>query len=80
MGLRKDFRIRIEDLRACCFQVTRRSMITFSSVAQIRTGDLRVMSEKPVSATSDLQTRLFDPARQRAVLAGLTVRDWLVDG
>ena len=38
------------------------------------------MSEKPVSATSDLQTRLFDPARRRAVPADLTGRDWLVDG
>jgi len=38
------------------------------------------MSEKPVSATSDLQARHFDPARRRAVLAGLTGRDWLLDG
>ncbi len=38
------------------------------------------MSEKPVSATSDLQARLFDPARRRAVPADLTGSDWLVDG
>jgi hypothetical protein len=37
------------------------------------------MSEKPVSATSDLQTRLFDPARRGWVPADLTGRDWLVD-
>jgi hypothetical protein len=38
------------------------------------------MSEKPVSATSDLQARPFDPARRRVVPADLTGRDWLVDG
>jgi len=49
-----------------------------SSGVWIRTKDLRVMSEKPVSATSDLQARTFDPARRRVVPAGLTGRDWLV--
>ena len=38
------------------------------------------MSEKPDSATSDLQARTFDPARRRVVLADLTGRDRLVDG
>ena len=38
------------------------------------------MSEKPVSATSDLQARLFDPARRRVVHEDLTGRDWLFDG
>jgi hypothetical protein len=35
------------------------------------------MSDKPASATSDLQARLFDLARRRVVLADLTGRDWL---
>ena len=35
------------------------------------------MSDKPVSATSDLQARLFDLARRREVLADPTGRDWL---
>jgi hypothetical protein len=39
--------------------------------------DLRVMSEKPPSATSDLQARTFTPARRRVVLADLTGRDGL---
>lgn len=38
------------------------------------------MSEKPDSATSDLQARLFDLARRRVVPTGLTGRDWLLDG
>ncbi len=38
------------------------------------------MNEKPVCATSDLQTRLFDPARREVVPADLTGRDWLVEG
>jgi hypothetical protein len=38
------------------------------------------MSEKPASATSDLQARTFDPARRRVVLADLTGRDGLIDG
>ena len=37
------------------------------------------MSEKPVSATSHLQARHFDPARRRVVAAGLIGRDWLFD-
>jgi hypothetical protein len=35
------------------------------------------MSEKPASATSDLQARAFNPARRRVVLADLTGRDGL---
>jgi len=37
------------------------------------------MSEKPASATSDLQARLFDPARRRVVPEDMTGRDWLFD-
>jgi hypothetical protein len=48
------------------------------SGAWIRTKDLRVMSGKPGSATSDLQARLFDLARRRVVLASLTGRDGLI--
>ena len=37
------------------------------------------MSGKPGSATSDLQARAFDPARQRVVLTDLMGRDGLFD-
>ena len=37
------------------------------------------MSEKPVSATSDLQAPLFDPARRREVPADLAGEiGWLI--
>ena len=38
------------------------------------------MSDKPASATSDLQARAFDPARRRVVPEDMTGRDWLIDG
>lgn len=53
---------------------------TLSSGAQIRTEDVRVMSGKSGSTTSDLQARAFDPARRRVVHEDLTGRDWLFDG
>jgi hypothetical protein len=38
------------------------------------------MGDKPVSATSGLQARAFDPARRSVIPANLTGRNWLVDG